>query len=54
MENLYRIEELHTSGWVLIDSTAVRLSKPVATEMLENYLSQGYNPNYLRVVVDNN
>ena len=52
MEKLYRIEELATSGWELIETTDVRLSKEQASERLNALIAEGYNPNRLRVVVD--
>jgi len=53
MEHLYRIEELSTTGWDLIDSDAVKLTKPVAVQKLQKYMDLGHNPDYLRVVIDN-
>jgi hypothetical protein len=50
--NLYRIEEESTSGWTLIDPDAVQLTKERAISMLERYVSEGHNPNHLRVRVD--
>ena len=52
MKNLYRIEELATTGWELIGEDEVQLTKEVCTQHLNNYLSQGMNPNLIRVVVD--
>jgi hypothetical protein len=52
MENLYRIEEESTSGWTLIDPTAIQLTKEQASVLLRNYLEEGYNPNHLRIRVD--
>ena len=52
MENLYRIEEFATTGWELISEDEVQLTKEVCTQHLNNYLSQGMNPNLIRVVVD--
>jgi hypothetical protein len=52
MEKLYRIEELTTNGWHLVEMTDVKLTKQQATERLNGYLAEGYNPNRLRAVVD--
>jgi len=48
MEKLYRIEELATSGWELVDPSATNLTKEQATERLNGYIAEGYNPNRLR------
>ena len=53
MEKLYRIEELCTSGWELIDPEKVKLTKDQCKVYLEDYIASGYNPNALRAVVDN-
>ena len=53
MSQLYRIEELVTSGWVLIESQSQKLTKEQCKEQLEFYISQGHNPNTLRAVPDN-
>ncbi len=50
---LYRIEEYFTDGWALIDVHAQKLTRERCEELLEEYMIQGYNPNYLRVVADN-
>lgn len=52
MTQLYRIEELFTNEWQLVDSTATKLTKEQCNARLESLLSQGYNPNYLRAVPD--
>ena len=48
-KNLYRIEEESTSGWILIDPTAVQLTKDQAVELFRNYMDEGYNPNHMRI-----
>jgi len=53
-ETLYRIEEFCTSGWELIDSRQVKLTKEQCKEQLNMYLAQGHNPQYLRAVPDDN
>jgi hypothetical protein len=52
MTQLYRIEELFTGGWELIDENATKLTKEECNQKLNEYLAQGYNPNYLRAVAD--
>ena len=47
---IYRIEELFTNGWELIDESAQHLTKEECDQLLNYYLSQGYNPNNLRAV----
>lgn len=53
-KNLYRIEEESTSGWTLIDPTAVQLTKSQAVELFRNYMAEGYNPNHMRILLDQN
>jgi hypothetical protein len=53
MENLYRIEENSTIGWTLIDHDAIKMTRAVAEQRLNRYIELGHNPQYLRVVVDN-
>jgi len=48
----YRIEELYTNGWELIDESAVQLTKEQCDQLLQEYLERGYNPNCLRAVYD--
>lgn len=52
MTQLYRIEELFTNGWELIDESASKLTKEQCDIKLKYYLGQGYNPNHLRAVLD--
>lgn len=52
IQQLYRIEEMYTNGWELIDSNAQKLTKEKCKELLEHYLAEGHNPNYLRAVPD--
>lgn len=53
MTQLYRIEELCTTGWVVIEPHQTKLTKEQCKEQLDIYLAQGYNPNDLRVAPDN-
>jgi hypothetical protein len=50
METLYRIEEMSTGGWSLIEEDAHHLTKQQCDDLLNHYLSAGHNPNYLRVL----
>jgi hypothetical protein len=53
MMQLYRIEELFTNGWELIDESASNLTKEQCDQKLMYYVEQGYNPNHLRAVREN-
>lgn len=52
MTQLYRIEELFTNGWELVDTDAQKLTKARCDQLLNDYIQQGYNPNHLRAVPD--
>ena len=52
MEALYRIEELCTTGWELIDEHEVQLTREVCAEHVQRYISEGMSPDRLRVVID--
>ena len=49
---LYRIEELCTDGWSVIDEKAIKLTKEQAKARLESALAEGLNPNRLRAIPD--
>ena len=52
-ENTYRIEELCTTGWVLVDEKLSHLKREEASRNIQNLIdTESYNPNDLRVVVD--
>ena len=51
-QTYYRIEELFTDGWELIEEDAKQLTKEQCNERLNRYLAQGHNPKYLRAVPD--
>lgn len=51
-QTLYRIEELVTSGWVLIEPHSIKLTREQCQQQLEQYIADGYNPNTLRAVPD--
>lgn len=50
MTQLYQIQELYTDGWALIEEDAKNLTKEQCDQLLNYYLSQGYNPKYLRAI----
>ena len=52
MEKLYRIEELCTNGWSVLDKNAVKLTKDQAKARLEDAIAEGLNPNLLRAIPD--
>ena len=53
MENLYRIEELTTEGWTLVDTRTTKLTKEQCDAKLQWYVDTGnVNPNRLRAVPD--
>jgi len=50
MERLYRIEELCTTGWELVDEKYTGMTKEKTQEVLNDLIAEGYNPNSLRAV----
>ena len=52
MTQLYRIEEMFSHGWELVEEDAKQLTKEQCDQKLQIYLERGYNPNYLRAVRD--
>jgi hypothetical protein len=51
-EKLYRIEEYNTTGWEVVPGRSTQLTKPQASQRLEELLAEGYNPNRLRATPD--
>ena len=51
-ETLYRIEEMGTTGWEVLDEEYRQLTREQAKEKLGILIQSGYNPNYLRASVD--
>ena len=49
---LYRIEELTTEGWTLLDEKAVKLTKSQCYVMLEEFMASGVNASRMRAVPD--
>ena len=52
MERLWRIEELTTEGWTLLDDKAVKLTKERGDVMLNECMASGVNANRMRAVPD--
>ena len=52
MEKLWRIEELTTEGWTLLDDKAVKLTKERCDVMLEQFMASGVNASRMRAVPD--
>ena len=50
MEKLYRVEELCTTGWELVDERYVQMTRERTKQVLEELIADGYNPNSLRAV----
>jgi len=50
MASFYRIEELTTEGWTLIENRASKLTKEQCDELLTQYVNMGQNPNRLRAI----
>jgi len=49
---LYKIEELCTSGWSQQDDDTCKLTKEQAAAKAQDLIDEGYNPNRLRIVPD--
>ena len=52
MEKLYRIEELTTEGWTLLDDKAVKLTKDQCDVMLNEFMASGVNASRMSAVPD--
>ena len=52
MERLWRIEELTTEGWTLLDDKAVKLTKERCDVMLNEFMASGVNASRMRAVLD--
>jgi hypothetical protein len=53
MDQLYKIVELETTGWEDIDPQYHKLTKEQAMQCILTLIEDGYNPNRIRAVVDN-
>ena len=52
METLWKIEQLVTTGWELIDEKYQKLTRAQAKDALSQCIEDGYNPNALRAQPD--
>ena len=52
MEKLYRIEELMTGGWEVLDDRSKGLTREQAKVRLDEAIAEGLNPNRLRAIPD--
>jgi hypothetical protein len=50
MEKLYRIEELETSGWTLVEHDDIGLTQEHAKNRYAELLNEGFSPERLRIV----
>ena len=48
-EKLYKVMELSTQGWSLIDKKAQNLTRAQCDEKLQEYVNNGIAPNRLKV-----
>ena len=51
-QKTYRIEELVTTGWELVEDKHQRLTKEAAKAALDQLIIDVYNPNSLRAIPD--
>lgn len=49
-EKLYKILLQATNGWHLIEDYATNLSKDRCSQLLNQFINEGYNPNDLKAV----
>jgi hypothetical protein len=47
---LYKIMNLCTNGWNLIDDRATNLTREQCTAMINDFIAEGYNPNSIKAV----
>ena len=52
MEKLYRIEELTTEGWTLLDDKATRLTREQCDVMLNEFMQSGVTASRMIAVPD--
>ena len=50
MEKLYRIEELETSGWTLVEKNDTSLTQDEARQRYNEILTDGISPDRVRIV----
>ena len=51
-EKRWKIVELSTNGWTVIDPTSTNLTKEECDKKLEVYLQQGIAPNILQAILN--
>ena len=49
-QKLYKILTFNTNGWNLVEDYANNLTKEQCNSMLQDLVSEGYNPNKLKAV----
>ena len=52
MNRTYKIEEEGTNGWYLYNDQYQKLTKEKCMEFLDKLITEGVNPNHLRVKRD--
>ena len=52
-EKRWKIVELSTNGWTVIDPNSTNLTKEECDKKLEVYLQQGIAPNRLQAILNN-
>ena len=52
MSRKYRVEQMFTTGWGLVNEHSFKLSKDEAKKVLEELMAEGVNPDSLRAIPD--
>ena len=52
MSRKYRVEQMFTTGWGLVNEHSFKLSKDEAKKTLEELMAEGVNPDDLRAIPD--
>ena len=52
MSRKYRVEQMYTTGWSIVDKSAIKLSKDEARKWLEHMMNEGVSPEDLRAIPD--
>ena len=52
MSRKYRVEQMFSTGWSVVDKDAIKLSKDEARKWLEKMLAEGVKPDELRAITD--
>jgi|ETNmetMinimDraft_4_1059912.scaffolds.fasta_scaffold14277_7 hypothetical protein len=53
MNNLYKVLVQFTEGWSQLEATDRKLTKEESLERIKNLLNEGYSPDRIRAVFDN-